>query len=340
MSRSRTLVLAITALFGTLAAESPPPQHFVFFGFERDRIREASFLETPAIAGAQLKYTWRELEPERGRYAFERLRSDLAFLERHSKRLLVQLQDISFDERIVNVPAYLLDDPAFGGGVARKYRFEGDDESTATPDGWAARRWDPAVRHRFIELLRALGRELDGRIEGINLPETAIDFGVSGALHPDGFTYAGYAESVKTVMTAARESFPTSRVIQYANFMPGEWLPWDDRGYLRSVYGHADSIGVGVGGPDLLPHRAGQRNHSYPLIASRGLRTVAGVAVQDGNLDEQDPATGERVTVEELARFAEEELRLDYVFWATEEPYYSNEILPYLRGLTPRPRQE
>jgi hypothetical protein len=59
------------------------------------------------------------------------------------------------------------------------------------------------------------------------------------------------------------------------------------------------------------------------------------VAVQDGNLEETNPGTGERVTVAELYRFAMERLRLDYIFWGTQEPYYSEDILPYLDGLGP-----
>jgi len=319
-------------LAGSLAGRDvAAPRHFVFFGLERHRIAEPSFLETTAIAGAQLKYTWRELEPERDRYDVRGIREDLAFLERHGKRLFVQLQDVSFDEETVVVPEYLRRDPAFGGGVARKYLIDRDDESTARPDGWVARRWDPAVRARFVKLIEALAREFDGRIEGLNLPETSVDFGASGTLHPDGFTYDRYLEAVKAIMTAAREAFRRSHVIQYANFMPGEWLPDDDHGYLKAVYRHANQTGVGVGGPDLLPHRRGQWQHSYPLIAERDSGHRAGVAVQDGNLEDRNPATGEPVTVAELHRFARDRLRLDYLFWGTQEPYYSTQILPYLR---------
>lgn len=306
------------------------PTHYIFFGPARDRISDASFLSNPGIAGAQLRYTWRQLEPERDRYDLRPVLEDLAFLERHGKQLFVQLQDVSFSEAVL-VPEYLRTDPAFNGGVARKYEYEGDDESKARFDGWVARRWDPVVRDRFARLLQALGRELDGRIEGLNLAETAIGFGESGRLHPAGFSYESYVEGVKAIMTAARTAFPRSRVIQYANFMPGEWLPWTDRGYLRAVYAHAARIGVGVGGPDLLPYRRGQQHHSYPLIAARPAHVPAGAAVQDGNLAAKNPDTGERVTVADLYRFAAERLRLDYIFWGTEEPYYSKEILPYIR---------
>lgn len=41
--------------------------HYVFFNRDRERIRDKVFLETKAIEGAQLKYTWRQLEPEKDR---------------------------------------------------------------------------------------------------------------------------------------------------------------------------------------------------------------------------------------------------------------------------------
>jgi hypothetical protein len=309
------------------------PKNFIYFGRDRSRISETEFLETETIIGAQLKYTWPELEPERDRYDLGPILEDLAFLEQHGKALFVQLQDVSFEEKIVNVPDYLRSDPAFGGGVARQYSFEDDDETIPIAEGWVARRWDPPVRARFIKLLQVLGQELDGRIEGLNLPETSIGFGDSGEFHPAGFTYQNYYESIKDLMSAARESFPRSHVIQYANFMPGEELPDNDQGYLRGVYEHADSIGAGVGGPDLLPHRWFQRVNSYALIQGRSPSTVAGVAVQWGNLEDKNPATGERVTVGELYEFARDDLRVDYIFWGTQEPYYSDEILPYLGNL-------
>ena len=122
-------------------------------------------------------------------------------------------------------------------------------------------------------------------------------------------------------------------MIQYANFMPGEWLPSDDQGYLREVYAHANRIGVGVGGPDLMPGRKGQQNHSYALIPDRAAGVVAGIAVQDGNLAERNPSTGKLFSVEELFGFARDRLKLDYIFWGTQEPYYSRDVLPFLREM-------
>lgn len=314
----------------TKASSVARPANYIFFNRDHDRIAESTFVATEEISGAQLTYTWRELEPERDRYDLRLLRERLAFLQRHGKRLVVQLQDVSFSDRIL-VPNYLTTDTAFHGGAARKY--DGDDEAHARFDGWVARRWDPAVRARFFKLLETLGREFDGRIEGIVIPETAIGGGIP-SLRPSGFTFDGYVTGIKEIAAAAKRAFPRSCVIIYANFMPGEWLPETDKGYLRAVYAYADSVGAGVGGPDLLPHRRGQLNHSYPLIAARRPGVIAGVAVQDGNLAEQNPETKARVTAEELYRFGKELLRLDFIFWGVEDPYYSRDVIPFLRRLS------
>ena len=313
------LVLLLSLQISQAPAE---PQHFIFFAHERERIRDTAFLQHPRIAGAQLKYTWRELEPERDAYDFRGVLSDLAVLERHGKRLWIQLQDVSFSERQV-VPDYLLSDPAFGGGVARQ-----SEEGKFA--GLAARRWDPAVRERFNRLLYALAAAVDGRIEGLNLAETAVGF--EEAHLPAGFTFENYAHGIREIMTAARSAFQRSHVVIYANFMPGEGPPDRARGFLRGVYAHAQQIGMGVGGPDLLPHRPWQQKHSLPLIAARGPGIIAAVAVQDGNLADRNRATGERVTVAELYGYAVKTLRLDYIFWGTQEPYYSKVVIPYLRG--------
>jgi hypothetical protein len=164
-------------------------RNFIFFDLERERIQDSLFLNTKNIAGAQLKYTWRELEPEPDKYDFAALRRDLEHLNRHGKKLFVQLQEVSFDTTIINVPRYVLEEPQYHGGVNLQYEFADDEESIFTPAGWVARRWDPAVAERFHKLLRQLGKEFDGKIEGINLPETSVDFGEKGSLHPPDFTF-------------------------------------------------------------------------------------------------------------------------------------------------------
>ena len=92
---------------------------------------------------------------------------------------------------------------------------------------------------------------------------------------------------------------------------------------LRAVYKAAKELKVGVGGPDLLPHRPGQLKSSYPLIREAAGVVPTGIAVQDGNLEDVNPKNGKRVTVDELFGFATDYLKVDYIFWGIQEPYYS-----------------
>jgi hypothetical protein len=309
--------------------------HYVFFGMDRERIKDAkSFLETPAFEGAQVAYSWRQLEQGKDNYDFGIIREDLAIMEAHGKRLWIQIQDAMFSPRWKPVPEYILRDPQYHGGVDRQYRYRPGDEAHAVAvGGGVARRWDPAVRERFQKLILALGREFDGRVAGINSEETAADFGESGRLFPPGFTPEIYRDAIIENMKVLKRAFPKSIALVYANFMPGEWRPADDRGYLRAVYRAARELKVGVGGPDLLPYKPGQMGSSYPLIREASGQVPVGIAVQDGNSAYINPGTGARVTVAEQIAFATEYLSADYIFWCTEEPYYSGQVVPFLKRI-------
>jgi hypothetical protein len=60
-----------------------------------------------------------------------------------------------------------------------------------------------------------------------------------------------------------------------------------------------------------------------------------GIAVQDANFADVDRATGRRITMDELLRFATASLDVRYLFWGTEEPYFTQQILPLLRAGSP-----
>jgi hypothetical protein len=88
---------------------------------------------------------------------------------------------------------------------------------------------------------------------------------------------------------------------------------------------------VGVGGPDLLPYKPGQMNNSYHLIRDSAGIVAIGMAVQDGNYEHVNPKTGKRVTISEIINFATEYLKADYVYWRAQEPYYSEQVIPFLK---------
>ena len=321
------LLPAILLCFCSLSVSAKPVHHYVFFGMDREQIKDAKgFLDTKAFEGAQIAYSWRQLEQGKDNYDFSIIREDLAFLEAHGKKLWIQFQDVSFNPNRINVPKYLLNDPRYNGGANQQINDRKGDDDHPVLDGWMARRWDPAVQERMYKLFAALGKEFDGRIAGINAEETSVGFGTTGKLFPKGFTAENYAASIIANMKALKRAFPKSIAMVYANFMPG------GRPYLERVYQAARESNVAVGGPDLLPFRPFQHANSYPLIRESAGKIPTGLAVQDGNYGDVDPKSGRRATVAELLKFATDDLKLDYIFWCTEEPYYSNELVPFMRS--------
>ena len=126
-----------------LGAACPVPkdsiQHFVYFARDRELIKDHPLLSHPMFNGAQIMYSWRELEPEEGKYDFTILREDMEYLKSYHKRLFIQLQDVTFNNKYNAVPDYLLTEE-YDGGVVMQYN---DDDS---PGGWVARRWNKKVR--------------------------------------------------------------------------------------------------------------------------------------------------------------------------------------------------
>ena len=49
-------------------------QHFVYFARDRELIKGHPFLSHSMFKGAQIMYSWRELEPEKGKYNFSILK--------------------------------------------------------------------------------------------------------------------------------------------------------------------------------------------------------------------------------------------------------------------------
>lgn len=313
-------------------ATCPIPQdgikHFVYFARDREAIHEHPFLNHSRFKGAQIMYPWAQLEPSKGNYDFSIIQKDYAYLESYGKKLFIQLQDATFNPKYKGVPTYL-ETEEFGGGVVPQQEDDGESY------GWVAKRWNKSVQTRFALLLKALGQAFDNKVEGINLQESAI--GVSHEIDPS-FTPSVYAESLKANMLALKKSFPRSTTMQYANFMPGEWLPWEDKGYLKSIYQYGEKIGVGLGAPDLMVRRKGQLNHALAMMHEQSYTVPLGIAIQDGNYIGYTGA--DRVTVDRemitdrenivplLHAFAKDFLKIKYMFWVNQEPYFEEDVLP------------
>jgi hypothetical protein len=301
-------------------------RHFIFFSRDREGIHDSAFYLHPGIRGAQITYPWKRLETAKDKYDFSDIEEDLAFLERHDKKLFIQIQDVTFDSTFFATPTYLLTDPMYKGGANAQYGFTAGGKPVK--EGWVTRRWDPRVAERFHLLIKKLAEQFDGKIEGINLPETAVDFPKVKGLLPEGFTNDCYVEAIKKNMLVIKTSFKISIPLLYANFMPD-----DSKADLEAIYQYAQKLKLAMGGPDIKVYRKAQMDNSYPLIRNMAGIAPTGMAVQEGNYSVVNPKTGKPVTIPEIMDFATGYLKLSYIFWCTEAPYYREQVLPMLRSM-------
>jgi len=307
-------------------------KNYMFIGMDRDQLKDTSLWVSNPFEGVQVAYSWNQLEHPKDVYDFSLVKEDLALLKKYGKKLFIQVQDVSFSMKYNFTPKYLLNDSIYHGGASKQYKFKNADESEYEEGGWVIRRWDPEVQKRLHKLYKALGEQFDGIIEGINTEETSVEFG-KGPLHPPGFTPRRYADAIIENLAALKKAFPRTVVMVYANFMPGGYLPDQDSSYLRSVYEFAWKNNIAVGGPDLFPYKPGQMNNSYGFIRNSYQKVPAALAVQDGNYNYINPQTKGKVKAEEIYRFANDHLHLSYIFWGTEEPYFHEKTIPFLRLL-------
>ncbi len=103
-------------------------------------------------------------------------------------------------------------------------------------------------------------------------------------------------------------------------------------GYLRSIYQYGEEIGVGLSAPDLMVRRKGQLNHALAMMHENNYSVPLGIAVQDGNYIGQtnsDQVIENRKNIVPLLHaFARDFLKVQYMFWVNQEPYFREDVLP------------
>ncbi len=332
--RAMLCLLTLAAVATTRVADGAQPHdntvhNFAFFAKERELLSSHPFLKIKRFEGAQITYSWKQLESGKDAYDYDEIDADLKILKAHNMKLWIQLQDATFMPNRQAVPVYIMKAKEYHGGANPQYN---EDDKI---EGWVARRWDPAVQARFHKLIAKLAERYDGVIAGINLQETAIGITEDGAAQAPGFTYLGYCEAIKKNMLALKKAFKTSVAMQYVNFMPGESLPQLDRGLMKSLFDYGEDVGVAIGAPDLMPKKPYQQAHAYKFMKEkkRAGKLTIGIAVQDGNYFGETGAAKAGETwpdiVPELANYAKETLGASYLFWSIQEPYFSQNVIPF-----------
>lgn len=310
------IMFVLFALLFASGVQAAKPQNYLFVdSSELEDLRP--MLLRDDIQGVQVIYSWKKLEKAKGQYDFSAIEKDLAFVTKLNKKLFVQLQDRFFDPKHRNIPLYLQQEPQYLGGLFEQMDNPGEGKEPEA--GWVAMQWNPAVRQQYQQLLSALAKTFDGRIAGINLPETSIVIDEKKAAKV-GFTCERYFAATRDNMLFAKQVFKKSAVVQYVNFWPCEWN--NDHGYMSRLFETAQEHGIGLGGPDIVPYRKGQMKNAYPFFHRyKGKLSLVAMAVQQPTLTYTNPETHKKFTQQEFMKFAEDYLGVNIIFWTDAAPW-------------------
>lgn len=294
----------------TAMAEAKKIQNFLFLGGNGGNLQKYSKVITQhGFDGVQIVYTWKSLEPRKDHYDFSKIKSDLLIANKLHKKLFIQIQDRFFEPQAKYVPAYLLNNPTYGGGITMQLDNPGENKPLVT--GWVASQWNTGVRFRYQQLIKSLADKFDGKIYGVNLPETAIDIDTKDT---PTFSCDKYFDAELENIGIARKYFKHSYVVQYVNFFPCEWN--DDHNYMNRLFQYALDNNIGLGGPDIVPYKNAQMKNSYQFFHKyKGKPVLVAMAVQEPTMTYINPKTKKHFTSEEFTKFASDYLGANIIFW-------------------------
>ena len=273
-----------------------PGHYLALYGFEKQSAMYDG--AHPGIRGIQKRYTWGSLETALGQYDFSQIESDLAVAASQGLQLIVMVEDKSFKNDPQPTPKYLW----------------GDQYTVPTRiGGYIAVRHNPYVVERMKALTRALAERFDSHpnFEGIAYQETAIGF-TTAVVKATGYTPEKYRDALIDVLLNAAESFPTSQVFWYMNFLKGH------QSYIAKVAEAVAPAGVIMGGPDILPDDHAIKTHAYPFYEQFNGKMKLFCSAQNHSYYHKHQDTSyptEFWTPKELFIFARDQLHVNYVFW-------------------------
>lgn len=81
----------------------------MFIGMDREQLIDtAKWASNGLFDGVQVSYSWKQLERGKDNYDFSIIKEDLNLLQKHGKKLFIQIQDASFSMKWNHTPVYLL----------------------------------------------------------------------------------------------------------------------------------------------------------------------------------------------------------------------------------------
>ncbi len=323
LRKSRWLGVPLILVLGAAAQAQPPhapakfhPGHYMtpYINDNHQQLlrKVDEVCHEEALQGLELRAYWAGLERGPGEYTFDDLDELYGALAACHKSLFLEIWAVNFKG-------------SSEGIVPRDL----EKELARTRQGYIAKLWRPQVMDRFIALHHALAKRFDRQpyFEGVVLTETATS-GVE-----DDYKPAAYIEQLTRAVRAIRSDWANSQVIIFANFIQGSSTD-QFRDFLEEVA----SLGVGIGGPDVLPapHHGSTGERIYRgELGGRDLRgrMISGFSVQTPELGGREGS----FTPEQLFEHCVRMNRCKYMFWArntsTGGPAqrWSTGILPFIR---------
>ena len=276
------------------------PGHYVALAASNDAEPAIRRALRPGVAGVEIRYSWRELEPVRDVYDFSAIAADLVVTQESGAQLVVFITDKSFtDERMT--PEYLWAE------------FTLPIRSPDPGKGYVAKRWDPYVVVRFNKLLAELGGHFDTNphFEGVAIQESALGIDAS-ILDREGYSAPAYRDALIAMLANARRVMPRSQVFWYMNYLPRQ------QQLLQSVCAAGARDGIVLGGPDVLPESAPLRKHVYPLLKGQRSSAVLFTSAQYDSYRHRhsgSKAATKYWTPQEIFEYSRDQLGVRYLFW-------------------------
>lgn len=280
---------------GTGAGQKYNPGHYISMNAWDDQDDMLTALK-PGVIGLQKRYQWRVLEPSLNSYDFSEVQADLDLLASQGRQLVVFIEDKTFKDEYAT-PVYLHINYTLANRAG----------------GYTAVRWDPYVIERFNALIAKLGMEFDGHpaFEGIAIQESAHGIPDSFA-NANGYSPEIYRDALVEVLLSAANSLPTSQVFWYMNFLPGKMS------YINEIANTVASMGVAMGGPDVLPDNYALKKHTYPFYDQLQGQLTLFNSMQYNSYKHQHAdalSPSKYWTMDELFLFARDQLHVNYLFW-------------------------
>jgi len=268
---------------------------------------------TPALNGMMIRYFWNDLEKGKGVYDFSSIDKRLAELSARGKRLVIQVQTKSFNDRSV-VPNYMKTAEYEGG------QFPFYSAISHKLSGYNIKLWNVQVRSRLVALMRALGTRYNSHpyFEAVSIIETPMGQPNTPLTSAQATKYYDNWIHVHKQM---RLFFPNTVTMQEVNY---------PRSIIKSFVTRLKDAGVALSSPDLLIDEPDLSFPGTQWSSDKGIYNyysefsgmmAMAPTVMPTNYHTTRKVGGYKPTITEMLTFARDKLHANYIFWAREEHY-------------------